>query len=141
MCVNVHIGGYLALKRIDPQISATLLGLLGRVPPGTESLPQPLLFTNAQTSGRSAMQLDSQQPVSDNSTSQVSHTQRVGTQVNVISGGNSSLNVGSKGDTVADQQATAASKPSPIDIHVPDKVINPSKHESKTYMLNIQIPS
>ena len=134
MCI---FGGYLALNRMDPRISATLLGLLGRVP-GAESLPQqfPLLFPNAQTSGRSAMPEPVGRP--DNSTSQVSHTQRVGTQVNVISGGNSSLSVGSKGDSVTDQEATAASKLSPLDI--PIKVINPSKkRESKTYMLNIPI--
>ena len=45
MCVNVHTGRYLVLKRMDPQISATLLGLLGA---GAESLSQqfPLLFPN-----------------------------------------------------------------------------------------------
>ena len=121
MCVNVQIGGYLALKRMDPRNSATLLGLLGRVP-RAESLPQqfPLLFPNAQTSCRFAMPEPVGRP--DNSTSQVSHTQRVGTQVNVISGGNSFLSVGSKGDSITDQEATAASKLSPIDI--PIKVIH-----------------
>ena len=63
--------------------------------------------------------------------SQVSHTQKVGTQVNVISGGNSSLNVGSRGHIVTDRQATA-SKLSLFAI--PIKVINPSKkRESKTH--------
>ena len=105
--------------------------------PGAESLPQqfPLLFPNAQTSGRSTMLEPVGRP--DNSTSQVSHTQRVGTQVNVISGGNSSLSVGSKGDSVTDQEATATSKLSRIDIAI--KVINPSKKRANTYMLNIPI--
>ena len=67
--------------------------------------------------------------------SQASHTQKVGTQVNVISGGNSSLNVGSGDDIVTDRQATV-SKLSLFAI--PIKVINPSKkRESKTYMLNV----
>ena len=55
----------------------------------------------------------------------------------VISGGNSSLNVGSRGDPVTDQQATASKLPL---VAIPIKVINPSKkRESKTYMLNIPI--
>ena len=55
--------------------------------------------------------------------------------MNVISGGNSSLNVGSRGDIITDRQATA-SKLSLFAI--PIKVINPSKkRESKTYILNV----
>ena len=55
----------------------------------------------------------------------------------VISGGNSSLNVGSRGDAVTNQQATASKPPM---VAIPIKVTNPSKkRESKTYMLNIPI--
>ena len=112
-------------------MSATILGLLNRVP-GAESLPQrfPLLFSNvAQTS------TVPKQP--STLASQVSRAQKVGTQVTVISGGNSSLNVGSRGDPVADQQATASKLPK---VAIPIKVINPSKkRESKTHMLNIPI--
>ena len=81
------------LLEMDPRVSATILGLLDRIP-GAESLPQqfPLLFSNvAQTSTAP------KQP--STSASQVSHAQKVGTQVMVISGGNSSLNVGSRGDS------------------------------------------
>ena len=112
-----------ASRKMDPRVSATILGLLGRVP-GAESLPQrfPLLFSNvAQTS------TTPKQP--STSASQMSHTQKVGTQVTVISSGNSSLNVGSRGDPVTDQQATASKLPL---VAIPMKVINPSKkQESK----------
>ena len=122
--VHVAVGGYLS-RKMDPRVSVTILGLLNRVP-GAESLPQqfPLLFSNvAQTSTMP------KQP--STSASQVSHTQKVGTQVTVISGGNSSLNVGSRGDPITDQQANASKLPL---VAIPIKVINPSKkRESKTY--------
>ena len=125
-CCSWRVRG---VGKMDPRVSATILGLLDKVP-GAESLPQrfPQLFSNvAQTSTAP------KQPATTES--QASHTQKVGTQVNVISGGNSSLNVGSRGDIVTDRQATA-SKLSLFAI--PIKVINPSKkRESKTYMLNI----
>ena len=141
----VHIGGYLPVVKsvkMDHRLSATLLDVLGRVP-GAESLPQrfPLLFPNAPQMSSRSQSLSS---LSDSdrrvSASQVSPcTQRVGTQVNVVNGDISSLNVGGSEDTVTvtNQQSTESTL-SPIDI--PIKVINPSKkRESKTYMLNIPI--
>ena len=98
-------------------MSATILGLLDRVP-GAESLPQrfPLLFSNM-----AQMSTVPKQP--STSAYQVSHAQKVGTQVTVNSGDNSSLNVGSRGDPVTDQQATASKLPL---VAIPIKVINPS---------------
>ena len=125
---RVLVAGLLGM---NPRVSATIVSLLDRVR-GAESLPQwfPLLFSNvAQTS------IVPKQP--STSASQVSHAQKVGTQVTVISGGNSSLNIGNRGDPVTDQQATASKLPL---VAIPIKVINPSKkRESKTYMLNIPI--
>ena len=125
---RVLVAGLLGM---NPRVSATIVSLLDRVR-GAESLPQwfPLLFSNvAQTS------IVPKQP--STSASQVSHAQKVGTQVTVISGGNSSLNIGNRGDPVTDQQATASKLPL---VAIPIKVINPSKkRESKTYMLNILI--
>ena len=102
-------------------MSATILGLLDRVP-GAEFLPQrfPLLFSNVAQTSQTTM--TPKQP--STLTSQVSNTQKVGTQVTVISGGNSSLNVGSRGDAVTNQQATASKLPM---VAIPIKVINPSK--------------
>ena len=79
-------------------MSTTILGLLDRVP-GAESLPEqfPLLFSNVAQKSTVP-----KEPAI--SAFQVSHTEKVETQMNVISGGNSSLNVGSRGDTVTDQQ-------------------------------------
>ena len=138
----VHIGGFLVVKsaKMDHRLSATLLDVLGRVP-GAESLPQRflLLFPNAPQMSSRSQSLSS---LSDSdrrvSASQVSPcTQRVGTQVNVVNGDISSLNVGGSEDTVTNQQSTESNL-SPIGI--PIKVINPSKkRKSKTYMLNIPI--
>lgn len=123
------------VMRMDPNFSTTLLNLLSSVP-GADSLPQkfPLLFSNSQNP------MSQQQASHDSSleTPQGNCTTKVGTQVNVITGGSSGtigqLNVKSPGAVVS-----KASKESDM-IDIPIKVVNPTnKRESKTYMLSLQL--
>ena len=123
------------VMRMDPNFSTTLLNLLSSVL-GADSLPQkfPLLFSNSQNP------MSQQQASHDSSleTPQGNCTTKVGTQVNVITGGSSGtigqLNVKSPGAVVSH-----ASKESDM-IDIPIKVVNPTnKRESKTYMLSLQL--
>ena len=116
---------------MDPKLSKTLLNLLGGVP-GAEALPQrfPLLFPNVQSSV-------SQQQANHDTGREESCTTKVGTQVNVITGGSSGvgqLNVKSPDAVVAQASKSLDT------FDIPIKVINPSnKRESKTYMLSLQL--
>ena len=120
------------LLGMDPNMSTTLLNLLSGVP-GAESLPQkfPLIFSDAQNP------ISKQQAHHDAEESQ-SCTTKVGTQVNVITGGSSGavgqLNVKNAGAVVSH----ASSGVDTFDI--PIKVVNRiNKRESKTYMLSLQL--
>ena len=103
---------------MDPNVSTTLLGLLSGVP-GTESLPQkfPLLFSNARNP------VSQQQANSSADESRGSCTTKVGTQVNVITGGSSGavgqLNVKST-DTVVSHASSGVDT-----FDIPIKVVNP----------------
>ena len=116
---------------MDPKLSNTLLNLLGGVP-GAEAIPQrfPLLFPNVQSSV-------SQQQANHDTGREESCTTKVGTQVNLITGGSSGvgqLNVKSPDAVVAHASKSLDT------FDIPIKVINPSnKHESKTYMLSLQL--
>ena len=120
---------------MDPNVSTTLLNLLSGVP-GAESLPQkfPLIFSNAQNP------VSQHQPNhnADENEPRGSCTTKVGTQVNVITGGSSGavgqLNVKST-DTVVSHASRGVGT-----FDIPIKVVNPiNKRESKTYMLSLQL--
>ena len=123
---------------MDPDVSTTLLNLLRNVP-GANSLPEkfPLLFPNSQN----PRVLQQQASHTDSSeTPRGSCTTKVGTQVNVITGGSSGavgqLNV--KNTSAVVSHAPKGSDTCTIDI--PIKVVNPTnKRESKTYMLSLQL--
>ena len=121
--------------RMDPNFSTTLLNLLSSVS-GADSLPQkfPLLFSNSQNPM-------AQWQASYNSSSEMPQgncTTKVGTQVNVITGGSSGA-VGQLNMKSPSTVVSHASKGSDT-IDIPIKVVNPTnKRESKAYILSLQL--
>ena len=121
---------------MDPKASQTILSLLQNVPGGQSPAAKFLLLFQATAKQAT----DQGQALTLVSGQNLTHTTKVGTEVNVsgqLVGGLSTSPSGSRGCTEQSKSLPIVDADPMVDI--PIKVINPIRREAKTYLLNLQI--